>query len=220
MPTMKLSYFDARGVAEVMRVCFAMGGVEYEDFRYPINFGVPGDFSTMTRPEFDAARDAGTFAENLNRLPILTVDGVDIGESGAIKRFVAKQCGLFGSNDVEAAHIDCFVEHVSDINAGYQKVRALPADAKEAGMAEWFSTKLPEWCAKLEKKLPAGGAAVGGQSSLADVQFWYHFTQFYDNKEAAAAAVAPCPNLAACIKAVETNPKVVAWLEKRPKTLM
>ena len=45
----------------------------------------------MTRPEFDAARDAGTFAENLNRLPILTVDGVDIGESGAIKRFVAKQ---------------------------------------------------------------------------------------------------------------------------------
>ena len=32
----------------------------YEDFRYGFTFGTPGDFSTVQRPEFDAAKAAGS----------------------------------------------------------------------------------------------------------------------------------------------------------------
>jgi hypothetical protein len=47
---LQLVYFNARGVVEVSRTLLALGKVEYEDFRYPINFS---DFS---RPEYDAAK--------------------------------------------------------------------------------------------------------------------------------------------------------------------
>ena len=33
MSEIKLSYFDARGRAETLRMCMAWGGVEYEDWR-------------------------------------------------------------------------------------------------------------------------------------------------------------------------------------------
>ena len=59
---MKLSYFDARGVAETTRYMLAVTKTPYEDFRYGLNFGTPGDFSTVQRPEFDAAKAAGAFA--------------------------------------------------------------------------------------------------------------------------------------------------------------
>jgi glutathione S-transferase len=43
---------------------------------------------------------------NLDRLPILEVDGVAIGQSKAIERFVAAKVGLLGASPIEAAHID------------------------------------------------------------------------------------------------------------------
>jgi len=52
----KLHYFDARGVAETTRYMFAATKTSYEDKRYSLTFGVPGDFSTISRPEFDAAK--------------------------------------------------------------------------------------------------------------------------------------------------------------------
>lgn len=34
MPSHKLHYFNARGRAEIARLCFAAAGVKYEDIRY------------------------------------------------------------------------------------------------------------------------------------------------------------------------------------------
>eukprot|EP00435_Cladocopium_sp_Y103_P056444 s699_g19.t1 len=45
----KLRYFDAKGAAETIRLVFAAAGKDYEDVRYPISFGTPGDFSTIVR---------------------------------------------------------------------------------------------------------------------------------------------------------------------------
>jgi len=47
-----LRYFDGRGVAETARLLFVIAGEKYEDMRYPISFGTPGDFSTLKRDEF------------------------------------------------------------------------------------------------------------------------------------------------------------------------
>ena len=33
---MKLVYFNVRGLAETSRILLALGGEEYEDFRYPL----------------------------------------------------------------------------------------------------------------------------------------------------------------------------------------
>ncbi len=97
---LKLSYFDARGVAETTRYMLAVTKTPYEDFRYGFTFGTPGDFSTVQRPEFDAAKAAGKLDANLGRLPLLEVDGTVIGQSKTIERFVAKRVGMMGWNTV------------------------------------------------------------------------------------------------------------------------
>ena len=43
--------FGRRGVAEDIRYMLAMAKVPYEDKRFSFSFGVPGDFSTIKRPE-------------------------------------------------------------------------------------------------------------------------------------------------------------------------
>ena len=78
--TVKLIYFNGRGVIENARILLAIAGVQYEDYRYPI------DMATYSRPEFDDDKKKNLFDVNLGRIPILEVNGVQIGQSKPIER--------------------------------------------------------------------------------------------------------------------------------------
>ena len=94
MPSYKLIYFDIRGLAENARLIFAAAQVPYEDVRLSFSFGTPGDFSTIKRPEFDAMKAEGKLDKSLGKVPLLEVDGQQIGQSKAIERFLAKEFGM------------------------------------------------------------------------------------------------------------------------------
>ena len=101
------------------------------------------------------------------QLPVLTVtsDGksVEIADSFAIQRYVAKKAGLFGSNDEEAAQIDGFGESVNDAlrelaPAVFSKVRshssacvlsiyllAQDENEKKTKLAAYFKDVFPRW---------------------------------------------------------------------------
>ena len=87
--SIKLVYFDARGVVENIRCMLTTAGIAFEDFRYPIG-------ANFAKPEFDADQASGKFMSNLDRLPILIVDGEEIAQSKTIERYVAKLCGFMG----------------------------------------------------------------------------------------------------------------------------
>ena len=128
-------------------------------------------------------------------MPILYIDGKAVlGQSKAIERYLARTFGLMGSNDLEAAQVDMIGEHVRDIKDAYQK-------AKAAGNGDAFlSADLPKWLAKLEKCVSQTGKegfAVGDKISLAGLQIYSLCTEFFDNKDAAAAAYKPLPRVAA-----------------------
>jgi len=225
MPTYKLNYFDVRGVAEVIRMEFAVAKQDYEDFRFPLTFGVPGDFSTMIRKEFDEAKASGMLKCSMGQVPFLEVDGVKIGQSKAIERFLAKRLGLAGSSDVEEAIVDQLCETVRDGKDAYQKKRGIADEAeKKAAMEKYFAEELPEFVAKAEDSVPEGPGPflVGGKVSLADIH-WFQFLAapkgFFDNAEAAKAAFQASPKIKAAVEAVAALPEMQAWLEKRPDTM-
>ena len=60
----------------------------------------------------------------MDRLPLLEVNGQQIGQSKSIEKYVAKQCGLFGSNDIEGALTDMITEHIRDIKQSYNDAKA------------------------------------------------------------------------------------------------
>ena len=193
MPSYKLTYFDIRGLAENARILFAAAKQPYEDVRLSLSFGTPGDFSTIQRPEFDEMKAKGLLDVSLGKVPLLEVDGVQIGQSKAIERFLASQLGMMGSSPAEGAQVDQLGETVRDIKDAYQKVRGIKDEAeKKTAMEKWFAEDLKNWVALAEKSLPAGPGPflVGGKLSLADILFYTLLLApggFFDDTEGAKA---------------------------------
>lgn len=208
----KLTYFNARGVAEQIRILFAISKTQYEDFRYNI------DPATFARPEFEEAQATGAFDANMGRLPIFSHGDVSFGQTKAIERYVAKQLGMFGSNDAEAAQIDCTVENVRDIKQKYADCRAGKKDEElAAAKAKFVTEELPKWAEKLEKSIPGtAGFAVGDKISLADVAIFNVVADYMDDKEGVLAAFAACPKALASVEKVKEA--AAEWLAGRPET--
>jgi len=218
-----LQYFDVRGLAETARFMFAAAKQEYVDARFSISLdfkdGKP-DFSTIKRPEFDAAKASGELDASGGKVPLLTVDGGKIGQSKAIERYLAKALGLAGSSDVEAAQIDALAETVRDIKDSYQK-----AKGEDATKDKFFAEDLPAALASMEKSLPAGSGPwlVGSKISYADItvyQFLAAPKGFFDDAEKAKAAFSSCTRIAAAMDASAANAEIQAWIAKRPDTMM
>ena len=215
---LKLTYFNVRGLAETSRILLAIGGEEYEDFRYPLDII---DMSTheMTKVEFDKDKADGKLLGSLNKVPFLEVDGVIIPQSKTIERFLANRFNMMGSNDLEYAQIDAICESVRDFKEMYQKVRGLEGEELVSGMNEWFTVTLVERLSLLENQLVGEeGHSVGNTMSLADVVLFTFVTQFFDNKEASYNATLATPKVRAVVDRVARSDKVVGWFERRPKT--
>ena len=88
MPTYKLTYFDARGRAEVARLMFAQAGMKYEDVRVKAE-----DF-----PKVKPTLVTGS-------MPELEVDGKILTGSGPINRYLAEQLGFTSNDGFERAKI-------------------------------------------------------------------------------------------------------------------
>jgi glutathione S-transferase len=211
----KLVYFNGRGLAETTRLLFAVAGVEYEDFRYPLKVI---DFSLFKfeRDEFDADKAAGKLARSLHKLPYLEVDGQVIPQSKAIERYVARRYGLLGLNEVEAAQIDAVCEYVKDFKADYQKVRALKGEEREEGMKKWFGETLPEKLGLLDLIVPS--LEEGSTPNLAHVTLYNFLAQFFDDVEGASKAMSGTTNIKSVVETVGQHPGILAWLKTRPET--
>lgn len=114
-PKYKLIYFNFRGMAEITRMMFKLSNVPFEDFRYHVCT------QTMDRKEFENDKSKYPFLA----LPVLELeDGLMIPQSKAIERYVAKQLGYWGTNDVEAALIDSYCEFIIDIKQKFNAVKS------------------------------------------------------------------------------------------------
>jgi len=225
MPSYKLTYFDIRGLAELSRFLFAIAKTPYEDNRLSLSFGTPGDFSTLQRPEFDALKASGELDVCLGKVPCLEVDGVKMGQSKAIERFLARELGLMGESSMEAARIDQLCENIVDFKAAYQKAKATTGeDEKKAALDKWFAEDLPNNLKLVEKSLPAaeGPWLVGSKVSLADVAYYMFLLApkgFFDNAEGAKAAFQECPRLTAALESVDAIPELQEWIKTRNDTM-
>merc|ERR1719382_1271976 len=108
-----------------------------------------------------------------------------------------------GADEEEGARIDALCENVRDAKDAFQAAKRKPeGEERDAALKEYFEKTLPTACANTEKALPppTSDFLVGSKISLADIT-WYQFCaiaegQFFDNKEASAAAWADCPRIA------------------------
>ena len=213
---MKLSYFNARGLAETSRILLAVAQADYEDFRYPLKII---DWSTYSfeRKEFDSDKASGKLANSLGKLPFLEVDGHIIPQSKAIERYLARKHDMMGSNEIDAAKIDSICEYVRDFKKEYQKTRALKGDEREEGMTKWFTETLSERLQALDV-IVSKDFAVGESTSLADVTLYTFLTQFFDDVKRTRNAMEQTINIRSIVERVGDIKEVQEWRAKRPVT--
>merc|ERR1711865_758280 len=207
MPVFKLQYFDARGIIEPARILLALAGQEFEDGRFPIVFGTPGDPSTIDRTVFEEAKASGALDANLGRAPILYVDGVGIGQSKTILRFLARQLGFAGDNEMAIAKGDMLMECISDFKDGFGKA-APPMMGPETRSEEEAAKAMSDYW-------------IGEKPSVADVVI---FSFFKDNTRFQAceqyeATMAASPKLTALCEAFGQLENVAKWITDRPQTM-
>ncbi|XP_072051484.1 uncharacterized protein [Amphiura filiformis] len=199
MPSYKLTYFDVRGRAEIIRLLFAQAGVKYEDVRIPIG----GEEWKKLKPTMPT----GT-------MPVLEVDGsTKIPNAQAIARYVAREYNLAGSNNFEQLKVDAVMEAFIDVVGDIMPALGETDEAKKVIFEEKTKPKLKN----LEKMLAANGGNffAGNKITVADITLFNNcdifLTKLCDDP------LKDFPKLKALNEKVSREPRIAAWVAKRPK---
>lgn len=138
--TYTLTYFDARGRAEPIRLFFALAGVPYEDR------GVAGPSWPEEKPKTP-----------LGQMPVLTEKSGDdvrvIPQSMAIIRHLARVHGFYGKDESECLAADVAAETVNDLRTAFAMLRYSPAWADDAAKAKFAAETAPLHLGRLDKIL-------------------------------------------------------------------
>jgi len=213
MSSIHLKYWPGRGLMEVPRVCLAIAGkfpgADYTDGRY----GAP--------PE--------GLETNLGRMPCLETPAGSVGQSAAINFYVASECGLMGSNTLEAAQIIGICEHVKEMVTTWRTLCPYGQEPDMAQLGKWFSdgatdvsgpadgtnraSRYLKWFSgRIEATLGAG-FAVGGKLSLADVMLYNQYAEVLtvaERGDSAAWKCEPFYSAEKTSKLLESYPKIAA----------
>jgi len=222
-PSVELKYFDVQGAAETLRYVMVLGGCEWSEPSWPVDFSKFTGPASIHLPDgpcpgFAVASASGELDRNLGRAPVVTIDGkATFGQSKSIERYLARRLGVLGSDEFEAAQIDAITEHVRDLKDKYNKAKGVDKEKKEASIKDFFTAQMPEFFAKMEKALPpgAGPALVGKSLSYADVALYVFVVDFFTDTAAALATLDKCPRLKASVDAVGKHPGVVKYRAAR-----
>ncbi|KAL3852308.1 hypothetical protein ACJMK2_015967 [Sinanodonta woodiana] len=203
MSEYKLHYFNGRGAAEPARLVFALAGVEYDDVRCEEE-----DWPTK-KPHMP-----------LGALPVLEIDGKMMTQSQAIVRYLAREFGFYGANNMETFRIDEIHEAVVELNRELYKVRAEKDDTKKKEVQQSFvDTIVPKFMNFFERRCTenggGGGYFIDGGMTLADVLV-YNIT--FNMEYYLKLSLDKWPKTMAVCKKVENHPKIAAWLKERPVT--
>jgi glutathione S-transferase len=160
---LKFYYFNLQARGELIRLILAAAGRSYEDIRF--------DFTQW--PEYKPKMILG-------QVPVLELsDGTQLPQSMAIARYVARETGLAGSDNLESAKIDAVVDTQRDINEVFNnKVFFEKDEAKKAEELEKFLNdnlvKHVENLGKLKKAYSQDERYfVGNKLSWADLLVFY-----------------------------------------------
>lgn len=199
-----LVYFNGRGRAEVSRILFALAGVEYEDKR------IEGEDWGKLKPDTP-----------FGQIPILKIDDVTLCQSEAMEFYLAKTFGFAGANTLEEAQVLMIGNCVMDTLTPLFKMFGLKdEEAKDEIKKKYKEEQMPKFLGMLEKLLVSNksgdGYFIGDKITVADVKVigifeWLEvFNVEFD--------ISSYPKLKAHKDRVRNEPKIAAWIAKRPES--
>ncbi len=204
MPTLQLTYFDAPGRAEPIRVALVLAKLPFEDRRLKFS-------------EFAALREQGAFP--LGAVPVLAVDGRPMVQTSAILRYVAHlgQTDLYPKDPFAAFVVDSALETFNDTVAHAMTPSLFERDLeKKLEMRRALVTgPLALACRYVDGLIGAGPGPflTGSTLTIADLVLGETIKGYRSGKldGLSAETLAPYPKFAALGDAYAAHPAVVAY---------
>eukprot|EP00930_Biecheleria_cincta_P055627 TRINITY_DN41932_c0_g1_i1.p1 TRINITY_DN41932_c0_g1~~TRINITY_DN41932_c0_g1_i1.p1 ORF type:complete len:235 (+),score=44.06 TRINITY_DN41932_c0_g1_i1:67-771(+) len=212
----KLSYFDCRGRAELTRILFAYGGIDYEDDR-------------VKRADMAELKAKGVLP--FGQFPVLSIDGGPCySQSYAIAKYVAKIVGLMPADPEAQLACDMIILTTEDVRSKIIPIRysGKVGDERLALYRNFYENVLPGFLANFEKQLAGRKNFVGDSLSIADIAVFnmcLYLTFPCCEVQAADAAAKQqqetCldgfPGIQALKEQVGCIPGIKNWLDARPQ---
>jgi len=210
----KVTYFDARGLAESIRLILTVAGVEFEDRRIVL------DFTPGAKPISDELRETLPWGQ----IPVLEWgDGNILAQSLTICRFLANKFGLAGSSEYHSAKCEEIVDGMRDFQNDYFRPWFVAfgdknREEKQVEIKKTLMEKgLPNCFARLEKLVEKHGEwLTGPEMTWTDLYVAVGIEQL--EKVLDFNPVENYPNLGKMYCAVYAHEKVAEWVKKRPET--
>jgi len=155
---MELVYFDFAGRAEAIRDALHIGGVAFQDTR-------------IAYPEFQTLRANGDLP--FDSLPVLRLDdGVVLGQSNNILRWVGRRTGLTPDDPGDALRVEGLLDSAEDFGGRVSVSIRVDEPVRSSLRAELAERWLPHWCRLLERSLSEAGRGwlVGDALTIADLK--------------------------------------------------
>ncbi|CAL4105798.1 unnamed protein product, partial [Meganyctiphanes norvegica] len=200
MPEYKLMYFNLQARAELTRLCFAYGGIAYEDDRIE-----------------------GTWAERKKEMPggqvpVLLVDGKPLTESLAMARYIAKQAGLVPKDDLQAAHCDAIVDTLNGMMPDiYQKVifgKLEPAEKQKLLKEDLVPNKFNPVLNRLNERLSNQDWFLSDMVTWADIAISFMFGKVAEHYP---TLLNDYPHVKKVVDNVQALAPIKQYISTRPK---
>lgn len=150
MPHLKLNYFDVhRGRAEPARLALHMGGIAFEDHRFPHE--AFADFRTATP---------------FGQVPTLEVDGVHVTQCDSITRYAGQLAGLYPSDPLQALLCDEVMYVVEEGSVRMGATYRLVGEEQKAARLALVNGSIPVYLTWLQAQLKAHGGEYFADNRL------------------------------------------------------
>jgi glutathione S-transferase len=200
----KLTYFNGRGRAEIIRLVLVTAGVPFEDNR-------------IDRNEFAAKKSSLPFGQ----IPLFEFGDVKMSQSLSIARFLARKYNLAGKTDLDQARADMVVDCIEDAWKPVPAFNHLEQVKKEELKKKYIEEQLPAFLDKLEALLVSNnggdGYFVGDSLTWADL----YLVRANGALELTVGLQSPLskhPKLNALYQRILSHPNIGPYMAKLPKT--
>merc|ERR1712226_1583212 len=189
----RLTYFPARGRAEISRLILAYAAVKYDDIR-------------LTGEEFGKVK------------PILEHKGEVLCESMAIAKYLAEECGLAGTCNLTKAQADEIVLGINGIFESVAKCIFAPEGEKAGLKKKLIEETLPLKLGQLEARLCLRGGQyfAGNALTYADLMVVVLQDNLRSTVIGAGSCIEKFPKLCNLYERVIAVPNIKAWRGARP----
>merc|ERR1712200_149219 len=192
----RLTYFPARGRAEISRLILAHAGVKFDDIR-------------LTVEEFAKVKPILPYGS----MPILEYKGEVICESMAIAKFLAELCNLAGTSTLNKAKADEIVLAVNGIFESVAKCLFAPEGEKAGLKKKLIEETLPQKFGQLEGRLCLNGGQffAGNALTYADIMVVVLQDNLRSNVIGGGDLIEKFPKMCNLYQRVTALPNIKAW---------